>query len=65
MLFPTYAKLAGFDASKVKWVNVTPDQFPGALVRQMISEIHGKIRQIDFRPGEEMRRQHRQQGSNR
>ncbi|ROT32043.1 ABC transporter substrate-binding protein [Micromonospora sp. HM5-17] len=30
-LFPTYAKLAGIDASKVKWVNGTPQTLIGTL----------------------------------
>jgi NitT/TauT family transport system substrate-binding protein len=31
-LFPTYARLAGFDPSHTKIVNFTPDQLPAALV---------------------------------
>jgi len=31
LLFPAYAKLAGFDASKVTWVNVAPPQLPALL----------------------------------
>jgi NitT/TauT family transport system substrate-binding protein len=31
-LFPTYARLAGFDASRTKIVNFAPDQLPAALI---------------------------------
>jgi len=31
MLFPTYAKLAGVDSSKVKWISALPPQLPATL----------------------------------
>ncbi|MEU4562743.1 ABC transporter substrate-binding protein [Actinoplanes sp. NPDC023936] len=31
LLFPAYAKLAGIDASRVKWVNAAPAQLPALL----------------------------------
>ncbi len=40
-LFPTYAKLAGFDGSKCKYVNATSDQLPALLAAGQIQALNG------------------------
>lgn len=39
LLFPTYAKLAGFDDSKIKWVNAAPPQHPTLLLQRKVDAI--------------------------
>ncbi|MEE6259502.1 ABC transporter substrate-binding protein [Plantactinospora sonchi] len=39
LLFPTYAKLANFDASKIKWVNAAPPQHPALLIERKVDAI--------------------------
>ncbi|HEU4423055.1 MAG TPA: ABC transporter substrate-binding protein [Pilimelia sp.] len=39
MLFPTYAKLAGVDATKVKWVSAPPPQLPATLAAGTVQAI--------------------------
>jgi NitT/TauT family transport system substrate-binding protein len=39
LMFPTYAKLAGIDASKVKFVNLPAPQLPGALASHTVDTI--------------------------
>src|SRR6266545_4807433 len=39
LMFPTYAKLAGVDASKVKFVNLPAPQLPGALAAGTVNSI--------------------------
>lgn len=35
-LFPTYARLAGFDPSRTKFINFAPDQLPAAMIGRKI-----------------------------
>jgi NitT/TauT family transport system substrate-binding protein len=39
LMFPTYAKLAGIDASKVKFVNIAPPQLPQTLATGTVDTI--------------------------
>jgi NitT/TauT family transport system substrate-binding protein len=39
LLFPAYARLAGFDASKVTWVNTQPAQVPALLASGQVSAV--------------------------
>lgn len=40
-LFPTYARLAGFDPTKVKFLNFAPDQLPAVMVSGQIDALGG------------------------
>jgi NitT/TauT family transport system substrate-binding protein len=42
-LFGVYAKLAGFDATKVKWVNAPSDSLPAALVSGRVDGINNFV----------------------
>jgi NitT/TauT family transport system substrate-binding protein len=39
LLFPAYARLAGFDAATVKWVRATPPTLPGELASRKVDAI--------------------------
>ena len=39
LMFPAYAKLAGIDAGKVKWVNIPPPQLPTVLAAGSVDAI--------------------------
>jgi NitT/TauT family transport system substrate-binding protein len=47
VLFPTYARLAGVDAGKVRWLAVTPDQQPQVLDSR---QVDGITRRVTDRP---------------